>query len=93
MRSFWDTIGYIVNGIVFFFAGSSAVNFFVRCDHVPPLPQLRRARSALCLVWRTSSCRAASFPLCDLCAPGLRGPTSLRAVHCHYYCSSATAEK
>lgn len=30
--SFWDTIGFIVNGIVFFFAGSSAVNFFVRWE-------------------------------------------------------------
>lgn len=28
--SFWDTISFSVNGIVFFFAGASAVNFFVR---------------------------------------------------------------
>lgn len=28
--SFWDTISFAVNGIVFFFAGASAVNFFVR---------------------------------------------------------------
>ena len=29
--SFWDTVGYAVNGLVFFFAGASAVNFFIRC--------------------------------------------------------------
>lgn len=28
--SFWDTLSFSVNGIVFFFAGASAVNFFVR---------------------------------------------------------------
>ncbi len=32
--SFWDTVGYAVNGLVFFFAGASAVNFFIRCGRV-----------------------------------------------------------
>ena len=30
--SFWDTVSYAVNGLVFFFAGASAVNFFIRCE-------------------------------------------------------------
>lgn len=28
--NFWDTVGFGVNGLVFFFAGASSVNFFWR---------------------------------------------------------------
>ena len=38
--SFWDTISFITNGIVFFFAGCSAVNFFVRSAEVSAVVQL-----------------------------------------------------
>ena len=42
--SFWDTVSYAVNGLVFFFAGASAVNFFIRYKanrmhvHHAPIP-------------------------------------------------------
>lgn len=29
--SFWDTLSFVVNGIVFFFSGVACINFFVRC--------------------------------------------------------------
>ena len=29
-ESFWDTITFSMNGLVFFFAGASCLNFFVR---------------------------------------------------------------
>lgn len=32
--SFWDTLGFILNGIVFFYAGASSVNFFWRSSEV-----------------------------------------------------------
>lgn len=28
--SFWDTLSFVVNGIVFFFSGVACINFFVR---------------------------------------------------------------
>ena len=43
--SFWDTVSYAVNGLVFFFAGASAVNFFVRCgDRGPAHTQIGAAQ-------------------------------------------------
>lgn len=37
--TFWDTISFMLNGIVFFYAGASSVNFFWRSSEVrtPPL--------------------------------------------------------
>lgn len=32
--SFWDTIGFAITGMVFFFSGVSSVNFFVRSAEV-----------------------------------------------------------
>ena len=32
--TFWDTISFIINGIIFFFAGASSVNFFWRSSEV-----------------------------------------------------------
>ena len=32
--TFWDTISFMLNGIVFFFAGASSVNFFWRSSEV-----------------------------------------------------------
>ncbi len=32
--SFWDTIGFITNGLVFFYAGVATTNFFVRSTQV-----------------------------------------------------------
>ena len=29
--AFWDTLSFVVNGIVFFFSGIACINFFVRC--------------------------------------------------------------
>jgi len=34
--TFWDTISFMLNGIVFFYAGASSVNFFWRSSEVPP---------------------------------------------------------
>lgn len=34
--AFWGTVSFATNGVVFFFAGASAVNFFIRC--APWLP-------------------------------------------------------
>lgn len=31
---FWDTVGFAVTGMVFFFSGVSSVNFFVRSAQV-----------------------------------------------------------
>lgn len=39
--SFWDTISFMLNGIVFFYAGASSVNFFWRSSEVPPTPPLK----------------------------------------------------
>ena len=36
--TFWDTLSFMLNGIVFFFAGASAVNFFWRSSEVSFLP-------------------------------------------------------
>ncbi len=39
-ESFWDTLSFVVNGIVFFFSGVACINFFVRqgfrCCHLFP---------------------------------------------------------
>ncbi len=35
---FWDTLNFALNGIVFFYAGASSVNFFWRTSHVSPTP-------------------------------------------------------
>ena len=32
--TFWDTLSFAMNGLVFFFAGVSAVNFFIRSSEV-----------------------------------------------------------
>jgi NhaP-type Na+/H+ or K+/H+ antiporter len=32
-ESFWDTFAFVANGIVFFFAGASSLNFLIR--HAP----------------------------------------------------------
>ena len=32
--TFWDTISFMLNGIVFFYAGASSVNFFWRSSEV-----------------------------------------------------------
>ena len=32
--TFWDTVGFAMNGVVFFFAGASSVNFFWRSSEV-----------------------------------------------------------
>ena len=32
--SFWDTVSFMLNGIVFFYAGASSVNFFWRSSEV-----------------------------------------------------------
>ena len=29
-ESFWDTFAFVANGIVFFFAGASSLNFLIR---------------------------------------------------------------
>ena len=34
---FWDTVGFAVTGMVFFFSGVSSVNFFVRSCQVSHL--------------------------------------------------------
>ncbi len=34
---FWDTFAFVANGIVFFYAGASSVNFVIRCAAPPPL--------------------------------------------------------
>ena len=34
---FWDTFAFVANGIVFFYAGASSVNFVIRSAAPPPL--------------------------------------------------------
>lgn len=36
--TFWDTISFMLNGIVFFYAGASSVNFFWRSSEVSDSP-------------------------------------------------------
>ena len=48
--SFWDTVGYAVNGLVFFFAGASAVNFFIRCGMYSCLASLLLKQASCSIV-------------------------------------------
>ena len=43
---FWDTIGLIVNGNIFFFSGASAINFFWRSTEAS-IRITNRSKSAL----------------------------------------------
>lgn len=47
--NFWDTIGFAVSGMVFFFSGCSSVNFFVRSAKVS-LPRHGRKHEHLTAV-------------------------------------------
>lgn len=34
-EDFWDTFAFVANGIVFFYAGASSMNFVIRCRPHP----------------------------------------------------------
>ncbi len=36
-EDFWDTFAFVANGIVFFYAGASSMNFVIRCRLTPSL--------------------------------------------------------
>ena len=40
-ESFWDTFAFLANGIVFFFAGASSLNFIIRCGEKAYIDFLR----------------------------------------------------
>lgn len=44
---FWDTFAFVANGIVFFYAGASSINFVIRCSLLLDLRQLLRSHSDL----------------------------------------------
>ena len=44
--TFWDTLSYAMNGLVFFFAGVSSLNFFIRSSEVGLLVAFTSARTS-----------------------------------------------
>jgi NhaP-type Na+/H+ or K+/H+ antiporter len=63
--SFWDTISYAVNGLVFFFAGASAVNFFIRSAE--ELSHSSGTWVALQSFWRLPGIYVAMFLVRGIC--------------------------
>lgn len=59
--TFWDTLSYAMNGLVFFFAGVSAVNFFIRSSEVGLL-SIKTMRTFSCSAMSSSIIAQGFFP-------------------------------
>ena len=57
--NFWDTIGFAITGMVFFFSGVSSVNFFVRSAQVGLIAVERVAQHVHhCMAMPNAGCTA-----------------------------------
>ena len=57
---FWDTVGFAVTGMVFFFSGVSSVNFFVRSAQVSHC--IAYSLNSFSSLWRPASTSLSNLP-------------------------------
>ena len=70
--TFWDTISFMLNGIVFFYAGASSVNFFWRSSEVrQPPPALQCPYNCIVYEPMTHTSQAQGNKCLEACSGGL----------------------
>lgn len=67
-ESFWDTLSFVVNGIVFFFSGVACINFFVRQAFFAYSTSLFQGHLSIAQESpRQGICKLPSFPVACIC--------------------------